>query len=82
MKAFAEHLVSIIRVGPACDGWEKDYEVAVVVVADGTECTIKALTRPTGGFTFAHKRAILLKVKELGLTPKWSHKRRQKGVPP
>lgn len=74
MKAFAELIVTIVRVGPECDDFGKDYEVAVVLVGDGKNCIVKALTKPAGGFTHAHKRAILKKIRELGLKPRWSHK--------
>ncbi len=71
MKACVEILSVVVRCGSDCDSYHKPYKVAVAASCDGGICVVKALTKPRGGFTLAHTRAILKALRALGLKAKW-----------
>lgn len=66
MKAFAQQLSGIIRVGPDTVDWGSPWDYAVTYSASDTEvCTLLAL-KGDGKFTSAHRRAIIACVRGLG----------------
>lgn len=76
MKAFAQPLAGIIRVGPDTDEYGKPWDYAVTYSStDNATCTLLAL-KGDGKFTTAHRRAVLLEVKRLGFTKvRWDRKK-------
>lgn len=71
MKAHAEILSAIIRVGPETYRYGSPYVVAVAISSvDGKTAIVKGLTS-SGDFTLVHARAIIEKIRELGLEPEW-----------
>ena len=71
MKAFVEILSGVVRAGPECEKYGDPFDLAVAFSSvDGKTATIKALASD-GVLTKAHARALIAKLKELGLEVTW-----------
>lgn len=71
MRASIEVLSGIIRVGENTDHYGDKYEFAVAFSStDGKTAVVKALTS-TGSFTLTHARAVIAKLKSIGLEATW-----------
>lgn len=58
MKAFAQPLAGIIRVGPDTDQYGKPWDYAVTYSSGDNDTCILLALKGDGNFTTAHRRAI------------------------
>ncbi|HLH12145.1 MAG TPA: hypothetical protein VKV77_09755 [Methylovirgula sp.] len=71
MKAHAEVIAAVIRIGTETDQYGKPFEFACAVSGNGTHATVKALMNPDSSkfkFRSDHRRAIARELARLGFT--------------
>jgi hypothetical protein len=66
IKAFAQPLVGVVRVGPGTDAYGKPWEYVVTYCSIGESACVVMALKGDGGFSMAHTRAIKAELRRIG----------------